>query len=140
MTQINPVLSENLELFAARFPDLTDRLSTIPHGLIHAAATEDGNYCYVKKLDNQQWQPLSQTEKPLAAAVAAVSSMEDRIVDSLAPAVVIGLNPGYVLDIVFQHFKKNSYKKHKKTYCANMLLLNLTFFHCELGNSIFLIY
>ena len=101
-----------MQIFAERFPSLTSRLKEVPDGLIQSASTEDGSYCYVKQLENGQWQTLSLTERPLDAASKAISSAEARLTAGLGPVVVVGLNPGYVLDIIYQHFEKEHYQKH----------------------------
>lgn len=112
LTQTNSIFSKNSQIFTERFPSLRLRLKEIPNGLIQSAATEDGSYCYVKQLENGQWQTLSLTERPLEAAAKAISSIEARLTAGLGPVIVVGLNPGYVLDIIYQHFEKEYYQKH----------------------------
>jgi len=101
----------NLQAFAERFPTLGERLSTIRPGIIQAAKTQDDGYCYVKQVGNK-WETLSEANTPIVRAQEAVESMRDRLEGGLAPLVVIGLNPGYVLDFIYRYVKENAYDNH----------------------------
>ena len=108
---MSALLFDNLRNFSLRFPELGERLSKQRPGTIQAAATKDGGYCYVKQAGDK-WQTLSEAENPQLKAQQAINSMQDRLGSGYAPIVVIGLNPGYILDSIYHFVKKSYYDKH----------------------------
>ena len=103
-------LFKNLELISKRFPKLGEMICTVNPTRIQVAGTEDGGICYVKQ-QNASYLTLSSTT-PVKDAQNAVNGMIDRIQNGCAPVVIVGLNPGYELDIVYKHFKENYYNHY----------------------------
>ncbi|MCH2207050.1 MAG: DUF3880 domain-containing protein [Lentisphaerales bacterium] len=104
-------LFKNLELLSKRFPTLGEKICSVNPTSIQVAQTDDGGFCYVKSLENGSYLPLSSTT-PIQSSKQAIASMEDRIQNGLAPAVVVGLNPGFILETIYKHFKEYSYDKY----------------------------
>ena len=93
-------LFKNLELLSKRFPTLGEKICSVNPTSIQVAQTDDGGFCYVKSLENGSYLPLSSTT-PIQSSKQAIASMEDRIQNGLAPAVVVGLNPGFILETIY---------------------------------------
>jgi hypothetical protein len=106
----NSSLFKNLQQLSERFPVLGEKLCKIRPGIIQTATTDDGGFCYVKELENGKYQPLSDTA-PIQKTRDAITAMEERLSNALAPVVVVGLNPGYILDNIYKHVKENCYDK-----------------------------
>ena len=104
-------LFKNLELLSKKSPVLGQRICEVSTTSIQIAGTEDGGVCFVKKQADNSFLPLT-SATPIIDAQSAINQIEDRIVKGLAPIVVIGLNPGYVLDIIFKHVSENSYEHY----------------------------
>jgi len=111
---MNSTLAKNLEILSQRFPTLAERLASTPLPQIQKTASQDGGYCYVHQTEDGKWKAITDPVNPIARAQKAVMSMEDRIGSGFAPAVVLGLDPGYTLEIIFKHFKENYYEKFIK--------------------------
>ena len=109
---MNSTLAKNLETLSKRFPALAERLASTPLPQIQKAASQDGGYCYAHQNNEGKWQAITNPVDPIAKAQQAVQSIEDRIGNGFAPAVVIGLDPGYTLEIIYKHFKENYYDKY----------------------------
>ena len=109
---MNSTLSSNLQLLANRFPTLAEKLCAAPVNDVMTTTAQDGGVCYVKKGLDNRWHALSNNIDPIQKAQHAVTELEERIGNGLAPAVVIGINPGYTLEILYKHFKDNYYTKY----------------------------
>lgn len=106
------VYEANRHLLTQRFPELAARLATETAGLeIAATAARDGGVCYAARNGSGDWRPLTNPVDPIAKAQAAARSMEHRL-SSLAPAVVVGLAPGYELDILAALIREAESKRH----------------------------
>ncbi|MCM8539361.1 MAG: hypothetical protein NE328_03740, partial [Lentisphaeraceae bacterium] len=109
---MNSTLSSNLQLLANRFPTLAEKLCAAPVNDVMTTTAQDGGVCYVKKCLDNRWHALSNNIDPIQKAQYTVTELEERIGKGIAPAVVIGLNPGYTLEILYKHFKDNYYDKY----------------------------
>lgn len=109
---MNSALSSNLKALAERYPSLAERLCSVNLNQVQTTKAQDGGICYVKKGADNKWHALSNSTDPIKKAQTAVTELEDRIGNGIAPAVVIGLNPGYTLEILYKHFKDNYYDKY----------------------------
>ena len=109
--ETNSTLAKNLEILSKRFPSLAERLASTPLPQIQKTASQDGGYCYVHKTEDGKWNAITDPINPISRAQKAIKDMEDRIGTGFAPAVVLGLDPGYTLEIIFKHFKENYFEK-----------------------------
>ncbi|MCM8530827.1 MAG: hypothetical protein NE330_06685 [Lentisphaeraceae bacterium] len=103
-------LFKNLELLSKKSPLLGQRICEVPSTTIQTAGTEDGGVCFVKQQDGESYLPLT-SSTPIADAQNAISQIEDRISNGISPIVVVGLNPGYVLDIIYKHVNEQYHQK-----------------------------
>ncbi|OGV32597.1 MAG: hypothetical protein A2020_07355 [Lentisphaerae bacterium GWF2_45_14] len=101
----NSILSENIEAIKKRFPRLADKLNGYDFEKIHIVRTEDGAYCYALTQQDGSHVAVSNTKNPVQAARKAIAQMQHRLGQGLSPAVIVGLNPGMVLESVFRHFE-----------------------------------
>ncbi|MCM8537820.1 MAG: hypothetical protein NE334_17895 [Lentisphaeraceae bacterium] len=95
-------LFKNLELLSKKSALLGQRICEVPSSSIKTAATKDGGVCFVKQQKDNSYLPLT-SSTPISDAQNAIAKIEDRISSGISPIVVIGLNPGYTLDITYKH-------------------------------------
>ena len=88
-----------------RFPELFGRLNPESYKHIQIAKTADGAYCYISIKDGpQKAVALTDHLAPVKRAGDALN-YNPRLQKELAPAVVVGLAPGIILDSVVKSFK-----------------------------------
>lgn len=109
---INQIFAKNFEILGNRFPTLAEKIKEAAPFDVQTATSKDGGICYVRKNETGQWHALSNPQDPIHQAQLAVKNCEDRLGKGVAPAVVVGLNPGYVLEILYKHFKENYYDNY----------------------------
>lgn len=101
---MSDIFQKNMNAGLSRFPLLFRKILDIDYASIDVVRTQDGGYCYARN-NAGKLVPISNHIDPLQSTQAALTKMQHRIGSGLAPAVVIGLNPGFLLEIVFRHFK-----------------------------------
>lgn len=109
---INQIFAKNFEILENRFPTLAEKIKEAAPFDVQTTSSKDGGICYVRKNEAGQWHGLSNPQDPIQQAQQAVKNCEDRLGKGIAPAVVVGLNPGYVLEILSKHFKENYYDNY----------------------------
>ncbi len=101
----NPTYNANFDVLTHRFPLLAKRLAPINIETVGVIKAKDNGICYVVQNGSGQWQALTNVENPIIVGQNAVKKMEDRVTKGLSPAVIVGLRPGYELDIIYNHFE-----------------------------------
>ncbi len=101
----NPIYKTNLDALTHRFPLLSKRLESVDIETVGAINTKDNGICYVIQNESGQWQALTNVDNPILTAQNSIRKMEDRVTKGLSPAVIVGLRPGYELDIIYNHFE-----------------------------------
>jgi hypothetical protein len=99
------VLDRNLKIFSTRFSDLYDKLiKDVDFTDISVVISTDKGIYYQWNQDGGKM-PISNPRDPIKKTREAVSNMEHRLCCGLAPVVIIGLYPGYELEIIYRHFE-----------------------------------
>jgi hypothetical protein len=95
----------NLKVLRGRFPRLAHKAESIDVSRVSVGRAEDGGIFYAVQDDAGKWAPVTNHLSPGADAQRGIDKMQHRLGSGMAPAVVAGLYPGYVLDAVYRHFK-----------------------------------
>ncbi|RMD75882.1 MAG: hypothetical protein D6820_13775, partial [Lentisphaerae bacterium] len=106
-TDVMDNFSENYQLLEKRFPSLAERLRCIDPDLVQLARTSDGGYAYLQKKPDggeQDFVPLSDPHQPIRKAQEALQPYLRQLAETMQPAVVVGLYPGFILDMVYNCF------------------------------------
>mgnify|MGYP000300692394 CR=1 FL=1 len=107
----NNALFSNLEIVDKRFPTLAQKILSLNSVDIEVTNAQDNGHCYAVRTETGQWAPITNPIDPIAKATQAVNSMESRLLNGMSPALIVGLAPGYELEIIYNHFKEQ-HKKH----------------------------
>ncbi len=94
----------NVTFFGRRFPELAAMLTGIDSSTVGTGRAADGGLFLGVRAAAGKWSALTNPQSPLAAAGAAVEKMKHRLGAGQSPAVIVGLQCGYELEIVFNHF------------------------------------
>ena len=107
----NNSLFANLEILDKRFPSLAQKILQISSIDIEVTNAQDNGHCYAIRIETGQWAPITNPINPIEQATKAIQSMEARLLNGMSPALIVGLSPGYELEIVYKHFK-DAYESH----------------------------
>ena len=104
----NNSLFANLEILDKRFPSLAQKILQVNSVDIEVTNAQDNGHCYAIRTETGQWAPITNPINPIEKATEAIKSMEARLLNGMSPAVIVGLAPGYELEIVHNHFKSQN--------------------------------
>lgn len=104
-------LIKNLKIISERYPSLHKQLlQNVDFDKVTVEPASDGGIFYSLKTQHSPM-PLSDPVSPLKKANTALKAMASRLENSLAPAVIVGLYPGFLLEIIYKLFKDIEEKK-----------------------------
>ncbi len=108
------IFEKNYQLLKETTPFLSAKINAIPYDSVGVANAQDNGICYAIQNEEGIWQPISNPENPIETAKLAINKAEKRLVYGYSPAVLVGLNVGYELDMIYSHF--NSRLKYNETF------------------------
>ncbi len=108
------IFQKNYELLKKKSSFLCAMIKSIPSESIGIAKAQDGGNCYAVQNAQKIWQPITEPNNPLETAKLAIMNSEQRLTVGYSPAVLIGLNVGYELDMIVAHF--NSRLKYNEEF------------------------
>ena len=98
--------TKNLSLLQERFPSLAEEIKEFSESSIGLGASSDGGYFYAKSTAEGQWLALTNNKNPIECAQRSVFAYTDALEQSEQPAVIVGLYPGFELEIVSKYFEQ----------------------------------
>ena len=103
---MSQVFSDNLIAFEKRFPQLAEEVKALDFNSIGLGQSKDGGYFYARAGEEGKWHPFSNTNNPIAQAQTAVFNYQQALEKTEQPAVIVGLYPGFELEIVYKYFEE----------------------------------
>ncbi len=104
------IYQDNLAKLRARFPVLAERVDAYDADLVAVTKTEDGGYGYAIR-QGDSWQALTNLTNPIEVATNAVRAFEATLAKTTNPALIVGLRPGFELDMVYRCFDEAAKKQ-----------------------------